>query len=362
MVNNYSNTNRKNHDAFIRLPILIVLTVSFILLTIHLINTEQEQKQTGKIIFTQNNNEKKEENDSEPFKELTIPYLRQRDYRSSLGELSQINSNSSYTTYLTSYDSDDLKINGLITIPNQQQPIEGWPAIVFIHGYIPPAQYETTDKYTEYVDYLAKNGFVVFKIDLRGHGESEGNPGGAYYSGDYVIDTLNAYNALQTADFIDPNKIGLWGHSMGGNVVFRSFIAHQNIPAIVIWSGAVYTYEDFQEYRIQDNSYQPPPETSKRRDELRDTHGEFDPQSEFWKKVVPTNYIEGITGGVQLNHALNDNVVDIRYSRNLHEILKSTDITSQLNEYSSGGHNITGAAFTEAMENTVSFFKQYLGN
>ena len=175
-----------------------------------------------------------------PFYELTIPYLRQRDYKSTLSKLNQISRNQNYTSYLTSYHSDGLKINGLLTIPNGPAPQSpegevGWPAIVFVHGYIPPHQYKTTEKYVAYVDYLAKNGYVVFKIDLRGHGQSEGNPGGAYYSSDYIIDTLNARAALQSSDFVNPNKIGLWGHSMAGNVVFRSFVAAQKIPAVVIW-------------------------------------------------------------------------------------------------------------------------------
>jgi dipeptidyl aminopeptidase/acylaminoacyl peptidase len=250
-----------------------------------------------------------------------------------------------------------------LTIPKGKTPESGWPAIVFVHGYIPSSTYQTTSNYSSYVDYLSRNGFVVFKIDLRGHGESEGVPGGAYYSSDYIIDTLNAHAALQMADFVNPEKIGLWGHSMAGNVVFRSLVAKQDIPAVVIWAGAVYSYSDFQEYRISDNSWRPPADDSerrRRRQGLFEAHGEFDPESSFWKQVVPTNYLDGVTGAVQLNHAVNDSVVNIGYSRGLGEILESTQLEYELNEYQSGGHNITGAAFNQAMQNTVSFFEKHL--
>lgn len=299
----------------------------------------------------------------QPFAELTIPYLRSRDYESTLGERQQISQNPNYTSYLTSYTSDNLNINGLLTVPNSNMPEGGYPAIIFIHGYIPPEQYETTANYNSYVDYLARNEYVVFKIDLRGHGQSEGVPSGAYFSGDYVIDTLNAYAALQSADFVNPQKIGLWGHSMAGNVVFRALVTRQNIPASVIWAGAVYTYEDMQEYGISDNSYDPPPEDSprsKERNRLREIHGNFDPNSEFWQSVVPTNYLDGVTGALQINHATNDPVVNIAYSRNLVYVLEDANINYELNEHESGGHNITGAAFTAAMQNTVEFFDTYL--
>src|SRR3989344_8042599 len=132
-----------------------------------------------------------------PFFEMTIPGLRAREYESSLGERALVSENSLYTSYLTSFDSDGLKVNGLLTIPvgdpspqqnvGTQDDSRKYPAIIFIHGYISPTLYQTTSQYADYVDYLARNGFVVFKIDLRGHGKSEGQPGGAYYSSDYII-------------------------------------------------------------------------------------------------------------------------------------------------------------------------------
>ncbi|MBW6441440.1 alpha/beta fold hydrolase [Patescibacteria group bacterium] len=301
----------------------------------------------------------------EAFVELTIPYLRDRKYESKIGELTYLDESDEYYSYLTSYDSDGLKINGLLTIPKEAGSQSGWPGIVFVHGYIPPDSYKTTENYSSYVDYLAKNGFVVFKIDLRGHGESEGEPGGAYYSSDYVVDILNAYSALQSSDFVDKDNIGLWGHSMGGNVVFRSFVAKQDIKAVSIWAGAVYTYEDFQEYSISDGSYRPPSEESesrKKRNELFETYGTFNSENDFWKKVVPTNFLEGIGGVVQLNHSVDDPVVSVRYARNLSSILMSTNIKYEVNEYPSGGHNITGDTFNQAMQDTVDFFKEHLVN
>jgi hypothetical protein len=296
------------------------------------------------------------------FQEMTIPYLRDREYASELSELRQINSNSSYTTYLTSYDSDGLQVNGLLTIPNGS-PSTGsgstsWPAVVFVHGYIPPTLYKTTVNYQSYVDYLARRGLVVFKIDLRGHDQSKGEASGAYYSGDYIVDVLNARSALGNHPDVDARRVGLWGHSMAGNVVFRSMVVDQSIDRGVIWAGAVYTYEDLAEYGIDDNSYRPPGEGSERRrkrDELFAKYGPFDPTSWFWKQVPGTNYIDGVSGNLQIHHAADDNVVGIGYSRNLVNILQGSGINAQLFEYATGGHNLTGNSFTEAMGRSAEF-------
>lgn len=299
-------------------------------------------------------------NTNEPFYEMTIPGLRSREYESTLGDLERYSSGGNYTSYLTSYDSDGSSINGLLTIPTGDEPVGGWPAIVFVHGYIAPTIYETTEKYVEYVNYLARNGFVVFKIDLRGHGNSEGEASGGYYSEGYVVDTLNAYYALENAEFVNPEKIGLWGHSMAGNVLMRAFAARPEIPAVVIWGGAGYTYKDLQDYRINDNSYRPPTdnnsERARKRQALRDAHGDFTPDSDFWKKVAPTNYLNDLKGAIEIHHAVNDDVVSVEYGRNLNSLLNETSVPHQLFEYQNGGHNINGAAFSQAMSRTVEFY------
>lgn len=297
------------------------------------------------------------------FEEMTIPYLRQQEYKSSLGELNKVSENSTYTTYLTNYSSDGLKINGLLTIPNGSKPEKGWPAIVFVHGYIPPTLYRTLDRYNDYIDYLARNGFVVFKIDLRGHGDSEGSPGGGYFGSDYIVDTMNAYAALKSSDFVNPKAIGLWGHSMAGNILMRSFAANPDIPAVVIWAGAVYSYLDRDKYGINDNSYRPPGITNanqNRRQMLFEKHGSPSATSIFWQQVAPTNYLNDLKGAIQIHHAVDDTVVSVGYSRDLISLLDKTNVVHELWEYPSGGHNITGSSFGLAMNRTVEFFRKYL--
>src|SRR5690606_425891 len=99
-----------------------------------------------------------------------IPELRGRSYQSTMGALELLGSHTAFTSYLTHYDSDGLQINAMITRPTGEMPPGGWPAVVFVHGYIPPTLYQTTERYVGYVNYLASRGLVVFKIDLRGHG------------------------------------------------------------------------------------------------------------------------------------------------------------------------------------------------
>lgn len=363
---------RSQHFGFTTIGVIILCIIFFVVVFYFYFqqNTDQKTLPQSSEAATDNQSAGVEAfmdsvtvDDNRPFQELTIPYLRNRSYSSQLGERQLLSETTSYSRYVTSYDSDGLQINGLLTIPKGEAPDGGWPAVIFIHGYIPPTLYETTERYVAYVDSLARSGFVVFKIDLRGHGQSEGEATGAYYSGDYIIDTLNAVAALQATDFVNSEAIGLWGHSMAGNVALRTIAVQPQIKAAVIWGGAVYTYEDLQEYGIDDNSYRPPTQTSdrnRRREQLFGAYGQFSPDSDFWKEVAPTNYLGDIKSAIQLHHAINDNVVSIEYTRNLQRILATSSIKHEVFEYSSGGHDIEGSSFNVAMQRTVDFYTLHL--
>ncbi|MDX9833557.1 MAG: alpha/beta hydrolase, partial [Anaerolineae bacterium] len=41
-----------------------------------------------------------------------------------------------YDRYIASYQSEGLTIYALLTVPRGQKPQNGWPVIVFNHGYI----------------------------------------------------------------------------------------------------------------------------------------------------------------------------------------------------------------------------------
>lgn len=304
---------------------------------------------------------------SEPFEignDLTIAALRELEIQGSPITFEQRLANGmNYEQHLVSYQSEGNKIYGLLTIPFGDVPADGFKAIVFNHGFIPPTLYQTTERYVAYVGSLAAQGFVVFKIDMRGHGNSEGEPTGSYFSPAYTIDAIAALKSLQTLDFVDPDGIGMWGHSMAGNLVLRAMLIEPDIKAGVIWAGAVYSYDDFTTYRISDPSSPPrDQETPSRRRgrELREAYGTPNTEEPFWKAVSLTEHIEYLQSPVQLHHAVNDNVVNIGYSRDLASVLQANQKPYEFYEYAGGGHDIDTPYFNTAMERTIAFFKQHL--
>lgn len=298
--------------------------------------------------------------------ELTIDALLELDIQGSdIVYEERLANGPSYAQYIASYMSEGNKIYGLLTIPFGDVPEGGFKAIVFNHGYIPPAFYSTTERYVAYVSTLASHGFVVFKIDMRGHGNSEGEPTGTYFSPSYTIDAIAALKSLQRLDIVDPQGIGMWGHSMSGNLVLRAMLIEPDIKAAVIWAGAVYSYDDFAKYRISDpsrttdNSAQSEARREERR-KIIETYGDMNTEEPYWAAVALTTHLDLLHSPLQIHHASNDTVVNVGYSRDLATALGAAGKTYEFYEYAGGEHNIDSPYFEDAMLRTVVFFQKHL--
>jgi uncharacterized protein len=301
-----------------------------------------------------------------PIFPLSIEYLRQQDYSASELVIEQtLAPGSNYDRYYASYYSEGLKQYGLLTVPRGQRPESGWPVIIFNHGYIPPTQYRTTERYVAYVDGFASNGYIVFRPDYRGHDRSEGQPTGAYGSPDYVIDVLNAAGALKRFPDADPQRIGMWGHSMGGWITLRAMVVDPDIQAGVIWGGVVGSYEDLLTGWRRGNRPAPTPDpnaTSTRgrwRNSLTSQFGSPESNPEFWRALSPNYFLHDLSGPIQLHHTTGDESVPVEFSQILYEQGLDAGMPIELVTYPGDNHNISGN-FSTAMSQSVAFFDRWV--
>jgi dipeptidyl aminopeptidase/acylaminoacyl peptidase len=272
---------------------------------------------------------------------------------------------SNYHQYIASYQSEDLKIFGLLTVPTTDPPAGGFPVIIFNHGYITPNTYVTTERYVAYVDAFARNGYIVFKPDYRGHGNSDGKPEGAYYSPAYATDVLNALASIKKLQAADPDRIGMWGHSMGGNIILRDIVVNtKDIKAAVIWGGVVGTYNDLLNNWHKRAIYQPGPQElalrNTYRKNLTDQYGTPDTNPSFWKAVDPLSYISDITTPIQLHTGEEDEEVPAEFSAAFFEKLILANKTAEYFIYPQGDHDISSPNFETAMDRSIKFFDRYL--
>jgi dipeptidyl aminopeptidase/acylaminoacyl peptidase len=240
-----------------------------------------------------------------------------------------------YYRYIASYQSEGLKIYGLLTIPYGERPPAGWPAIIFNHGYIPPDQYRTTERYVAYVDRLASSGYIVFRIDYRGHDRSEGEANGAYGEPGYTVDVLNAVAAIQHFPDADPERIGMWGHSLGGYLTLRAMVISPDIKVGVIWAGVVGSYPDLLNNWRRNDGPTPTPNPNRRRwrSEWVELYGTPEENPAFWDALSATSFLADLSGPLQLHHGTADESVPLEFSELLLERIQQAGGTAELYTY-----------------------------
>lgn len=102
-------------------------------------------------------------------------------------------------------------VSGILFKPDTATAENPAPAVVFTHGYLNNREMQLQNAIE-----LARRGFVVLAVDREGHGNYE-------YGEDTNTGALMATNGLYDSakylynlDYVDKDKIGISGHSMGG--------------------------------------------------------------------------------------------------------------------------------------------------
>lgn len=326
--------------------IFLLITVGIILVIINI-----APPKTDDINLIENEIEIKNEVSSPLF----IESLRKREYPGENFIIEKkLADKKNYNQFIASYLSEGLKIYGLLTVPINHKSDEKYPAIVFVHGYIPPKKYSTINSYPTYQAVLARSGFVTFKPDLRGHGQSEGEPVSAHYSEKYVVDIMYAISSLKKNKYVDPLRIGYWGHSNGGEIGLRIVVISNDIKAASFWAGVVGSYEDMWEtynYKI--------PFLKDRANPLIEKHGLPGKNPDFWQKIDPYFYLHDITAPIEIQHGVKDKSVPIELSLHLKNELEKIGKGVDYYEYANDNHNISINSEI-AWKRTVDFFNKNL--
>jgi dipeptidyl aminopeptidase/acylaminoacyl peptidase len=293
---------------------------------------------------------------------LEISAMRAREYPGSdIVVETVLDPGVNYDRYYVSYLSEGLKIYALMTVPMGEKPATGWPVVIFNHGFIPPDVYVSTERYIAYVDLIARSGYIVLRSDYRGHGNSEGEARGAYGSPDYTVDVLNAVASMKRHPDADPNRIGMWGHSMGGYITLRSMVITQDIKAGVIWAGVVASYPDLLSRwrRGAGSSVTPTPSPRSWRLFLINQYGSPEQNPAFWNSISANSYLGDLSGPIQLHHGTADEDVPLEFSELLYYQMLDAQQYVELYKYEGDNHNISNY-FGAAMQRTIEFFDRYV--
>jgi pimeloyl-ACP methyl ester carboxylesterase len=131
---------------------------------------------------------------------------------------------------------DGIKLAGTLTLPSKG---DNFGAVVLISGSGPQDRNESLVGHKPFLvlsDYLTRQGIAVLRYDDRGTAESEGDFSAAT-SVELKRDVAAAVNYLRSRNEIDPDHIGLIGHSEGGTIAPMLAAESKDIAFIVLMAG-----------------------------------------------------------------------------------------------------------------------------
>lgn len=260
--------------------------------------------------------------------------------------------NQAYTQHYITYKSGALLISGIMNVPKGEGP---FPVLLLNHGYIDPAVYTNGRGLRREQDYLARRGYVVIHSDYRNHAASDKDPDSErnLRSG-YAEDVINAIHAVRAANlpYVDGEKIGMLGHSMGGGVAQTIAVTQPDlVDAIVLFAPVSSDIRDnFDKW------------TRSRPEVARDiiaVHGEPGDNPDFWDSVSPVTFFERVTSPILIHHGTVDDSVPLEWSERTADALTAENKEVTLHIYPGEPHEFA-AAWSQVMQRTVSFFDQYL--
>ncbi len=141
------------------------------------------------------------------------------------------------------FKNTNVMLAGTLTIPKKSGR---HPAVILLPGSGPVNRDEEAFGWKPFriiSDYLTQNGIAVLRYDSRGVGGSTGN---VYQSTfiDFAEDALAAAHYLKRRRDINPDQIGLCGHSQGGIVAPIVASRSNDVAFIICIAGAGITGEE----------------------------------------------------------------------------------------------------------------------
>jgi dipeptidyl aminopeptidase/acylaminoacyl peptidase len=263
-----------------------------------------------------------------------------------------------YTSYDVTFASTTagagtapLRISGVLNVPAGRGP---FPAVVLAHGYIDPAYYVRGQGMTRERGFLAQRGFVALHVDYRNHAESTDDPRveQAVRLG-YAADVVAAVHALRDSPDlrVDPDRIALFGRSMGGGVMLKALVAEPGLFAAGVGWAAVSSLEaqNFDQFQ------RPDAPLAELQAGFRGRHGLPGEDPGFWRGVSSRPAFGEITEPVLLVHGRFDDTCPPPWASATQQALTGAGVDATLEWYDDG--HAFGPAFVAAMDRTVRFLR-----
>ena len=194
-------------------------------------------------------------------------------------------------------DIGDTELDGWLMKPPDFDPDRSYPLLFFVYGE--PAGQTVVDRWggSRYLWHLmlTQQGYLVASVDNRGTPAPRGREWRKAVHGDIgtlaSADQAAANRAIRAWDFVDPDRIGIWGWSGGGSMTLNMMFRYPDLYATGMSVAPV------PDQRYYDAIYQ------------ERYSGTLEAHADGYRSGSPIHHVDGLSGNLLLVHGTGDDNV-----------------------------------------------------
>lgn len=250
-------------------------------------------------------------------------------------------------------------VSGLLNIPTTPGT---YPVVVMFRGFVSKEIYKPGIGTQPAAKLFAKSGFITLAPDFLGYGESASPSADpfeerfqTYTTALTLLSSIPVLNIGLEASYsgkiqADIGKIGIWGHSNGGQIALSVLsISGAKYPS-VLWAPVSKSFPYSILYYTD--------EFDDQGKLLRKALNKFEEDYDV-ERFSPPNYYHFIKSPIQIDQGTNDHEVPVWWSDELVDLLKKNSIDVSYTTYEGADHNLLPDGWSRAVANSISFFKKH---
>ncbi|HKY73919.1 MAG TPA: alpha/beta fold hydrolase [Patescibacteria group bacterium] len=254
-----------------------------------------------------------------------------------------------YTSYLFTYRSNGKQVSGQANIPVKQGLL---PAIVLIRGFVDKEIYRTGLGTYRAADAFAEHGYITFAPDFLGYGESASESANIFESRfEKAVSVLDLLESVSTIRQVDGKRIGIWGHSNGGQIALSVLEITKYSYPTTLWAPVTLKFPDSILQYIDEL----PDKGAYLTSQLARLQDRYDAA---WYSV--DTYLSDITAPLLLHQGTSDEEVPESWSTAFYERMRGMNKPITYYTYDKENHNFNNGSAPMALKRDLVFFARYL--